>query len=73
MSLISEIMLRKFLRQSKTKTALPPLQSLNTPCRACQGNVSTLKICFVLKQHKLVDHKDEIVAMATTKEVCLME
>ena len=30
MSLISEIMFRKFLPQFKTKTALPPQQSLNT-------------------------------------------
>ena len=34
---ISEVMFRKFLRQFKTKTALPPQQSLKTPC--CQGNV----------------------------------
>ena len=39
-SLISEIMLRKFLRQSNTKTALPPQQSLNTLC--CQENVSVI-------------------------------
>ena len=40
MSLISEIKFWKFLWQFKTKTALPPLQSLNTPC--CQGNVSAI-------------------------------
>ena len=38
--LISESLFRKFLRQFKTKTALPPEQSLNTPC--CQGNVSAI-------------------------------
>ena len=40
MSLISEIMFRKFLRQLKTKTALSPQQSLNSPC--CQRNVSAI-------------------------------
>ena len=40
MSMISEIMFRKFLRQFKTKMALPPQQSLNTLC--CQRNVSTI-------------------------------
>ena len=40
LNLISEIMFRKFLRQFKTKTALPPQQSLNTPC--CQQNVSAI-------------------------------
>ena len=40
MSLISDIMLRKFLRQFKTKMALPPQQGLKT--RYCQGNVLTL-------------------------------
>ena len=37
MSLIQEIMFRKFLWQFKTKTALSPQQSLKTPC--CHGNV----------------------------------
>ena len=40
MSLISKIVFRKFLRQFKTKTALPPQQILNTRC--CQGNVSAI-------------------------------
>ena len=40
MSLISEIMFKKFLRQFKTKRALPPQQSLNTPC--CQQNISAI-------------------------------
>ena len=40
MCLISEVMFRKFLRQFKTKKALPPPQSLNTPC--CQANVSAI-------------------------------
>ena len=40
MSLISEIMYRKFLRQFKTKAALPPEQSFNTPCY--QENVSAI-------------------------------
>ena len=38
MSLISKIMLSKFLWQFKTKLALPPSKGLKTPC--CQGNVS---------------------------------
>ena len=40
MSLISEIMFRKFLRQFETKTALPPLQSFKAP--RCHGNVPTI-------------------------------
>ena len=42
MSLISEIMFRKFLRQSKTKMAFYPQQSLNTPC--CQATFFTLSV-----------------------------
>ena len=40
MSLILEIIFRKYLREFKTKTALSPYQRLNTPC--CQGNVSEI-------------------------------
>ena len=40
MSLILEIMFRKFPWQFETKTALPLWQSLNTPC--CQGNIPVI-------------------------------
>ena len=40
MSLISKVMLRKFLLQFKTKAILSPSQTLYTAC--CHGNVSTI-------------------------------
>ena len=43
MSVISESMFRKFLRQFDTKTVLPPKQSVNPPY--CEGNVSAIMDC----------------------------